>query len=310
MMVANRGSTFGLLLWQWPKVVVFALAALLTVLLHDVIGWTAIKLPAVSIAVVGGALGIFVSFRTNSAYDRWWEGRKLWGRLINTSRHLATQSQAYLPDDRDSERTIIRRQIAYVHSLRVLLRANKERPDRRKASPHRVEDDPHVQRYLSELERQMLSTESNPTHALLNHHLAQLTALRRDGVIDHYQLQSFDSSIRHLLDIQGGCERINNTPVPRGYGFIAERLILAFSLLFPAAVVADMGWLTVPVNVLVCLAFALISEAGRVLEDPFTEFVTGLPLDAMSLTIERNLLHSLGETEVPPAPKPDNGVLL
>jgi putative membrane protein len=311
MMVANRGSTFGLLLWQWPKVVVFTLAATLTVVLYDVVGWTAIKLPAVPIGVVGGALGIFVSFRTNSAYDRWWEGRKLWGRLINTSRHLATQAQAYLPDDRDSERAIIRRQIAYVHSLRVLLRANKARPESRKGSADRVEDDPHVQRYLSETERQMLARESNPTHALLNHQLAQLTELRRDATIDHYQLQDFDSSIRHLLDIQGGCERINKTPMPRGYGFIAERLIVAFSLLFPAVVVADLSWAAVPISVLVCLAFALISEAGRVLEDPFTEFWNGLPLDAMSITIERNLLHSLGDTEVPPAPKPDDsGVLL
>lgn len=311
MLVATRGSTIGLLLWQWPKVVVFTLAAAATVFMHDVLGWAWLTLPAVPVAVAGGALGIFVSFRTNSCYDRWWEGRKLWGRLINTSRHLGTQAMAYLDARPEAQHGIVRRHIAYVHTLRVLLRANKPRPQSRQGSVDSPFDDPRVSAYLTPDEQQTMRPESNLTHALLVRQQKQLTQLRAEGVIDPYQLQDFDETMRHLLDIQGGCERINKTPMPRGYAFIAERLIVAFSLLFPAVVVAQLGWVTVPINVLVCLAFALISEAGRVLEDPFTEFWNALPLDAMSVTIERNLLHALGESDVPPGPKPtDRGVLM
>ena len=79
--------------------------------------------PSFPLAVIGGALGIFVSFRTNSCYQRWWEGRKLWGRMINTSRHICSQAIAYLPDE-EARKTVIR-QIVYVHVLRCVLRDQK-----------------------------------------------------------------------------------------------------------------------------------------------------------------------------------------
>lgn len=138
-----------------------------------------------------------------------------------------------------------------------------------------------------------------------------LRELRRAGLITDFNQSDMDESIRHLLDIQGGCERIKKTPFPRGYGFIAERLVIAYGFLFPFAIVAELGWLAVPMNLLVCLAFALISETGRVLEDPFTMFWNGLPLSAMSTTIERNLRQRLGDEDLPPAPAPDAlGVLM
>jgi putative membrane protein len=114
-----------------------------------------------------------------------------------------------------------------------------------------------------------------------------------------------------LLDAQGGCERIKKTPFPRGYAFISERLVVAFGMLLPFAMVKDLGWVAVPINLLVCGAFALISEAGRVLEDPFTMFYNGLPLAAISTTIELNLRQRLGELDVPAMPVPDaRGILM
>lgn len=311
MIVGSNGSIFGLLAWQWKKTIIFAVAALLTVISFELLEWTWIKLPATPLAVVGGAIGIFVGFRTNSAYARWWEGRKLWGRMINTSRHFSSQVVTYVPAEDPSRDAMVRRQIAYVHSLRSLLRAGKARPQSKQGSPNHPLEDPDVLEYLTEQEKTQLVGESNITHALLHAHLEQVHALFKAGVIDGLQLQSFDETVRHLLDIQGGCERINKTPMPRGYAYIAEQLIMAFSLLFPAVIVADLGWVTVPINILVCLAFGLINETGRVLEDPFTEFWNGLPLSAISRTIERDLLHRLGAEDVPgPHPHINNGHVL
>lgn len=303
MLIAEKGSLRGLLAWQWKKVLIFTITAVLTVVLYHYVGLSWMVLPAVPLAVAGGALGIFVSFRTNSAYDRWWEGRKLWGRMINTSRHISSQIVAYLPDDHPDREGMVRRHIAYVHSLRSLLRGNKRRPESVQGTPNHPLEDPHVLKHLTDAEKEQLKTESNITHALLHIQLERAHKAFKDGHIDGLQLQGFDESIRHLLDIQGGCERINKTPMPRGYGFIAEQLIIAFGVLFPAVIVAELWWVTVPINILVCLAFALISEAGRVLEDPFTEFYNGLPLTTISVMIERNLLHRLGADDVPdPAP--------
>lgn len=299
MMVSNRGSVFRLLMWQWRATTFFVVAAVAAVLLHRVGGFDAWVLPALPLGVAGGALGIFVSFRTNSAYDRWWEGRKLWGRLINTSRHFSTQVLSYLGASAAPEAArLVRRHIAYVHVLRCLLRLQPP------------EGDAEVRAFLGEDEAALLE-ESNPTHALLHRQLVELKAAAAQGLISEFELQSLDQSLRSLLDIQGGCERIKKTPMPRGYGFIAERLVMAFACLLPFALVRDLGWVTVPINVLVCLAFALISEAGRVLEDPFTMFWNGLPLTALSKTIEHNLRERLGEQDLLSLPVPDaRGILM
>ena len=138
-----------------------------------------------------------------------------------------------------------------------------------------------------------------------------LAHLLHAGALSDLRLQSFDRVLGNLHDAQGGCERIKNTPFPRGYGFIAERLVLAFGCLLPFALVRDLGWLTVPMNLLVCSSFSLIGEAGRVLEDPFTMFWNGLPLSALSKTIEINLRQRLGEVDVPALPQPDErGILM
>ena len=123
MIVAERGSVIRLIWWQWRFAVMSLAAATIVTLAYELYGHDWFLLPTTPLAVVGAAMGIFVSFRTNSCYDRWWEGRKLWGRLINTSRHMAIQSLAYqAPTDPEVSTRCIRRHIAYVHTLRCLLR--------------------------------------------------------------------------------------------------------------------------------------------------------------------------------------------
>lgn len=314
MFVDFRGTIFGIIQWQWKSVLLFTVLTTVVVLAEYLFpdALAQVMLPAVPVAVVGGAIGIFVSFRTNSAYDRWWEGRKLWGRLINSSRHWCTQVLGYLPGDPDGadqvppapsdlQRRLVRRHIAYVHALRVLLRGQS------------LAEDAEFRQFLTEREASRIVAESNPTHALLQLQMQDIVAENDAGRLNDFRLTSMDETIRALLDIQGGCERIKKTPFPRSYGFIAERLIYAFGIMMPLGLVGtvDNDWVIVPLTVVVCLAFSLISESGRVLENPFTMFWPALPLSAMSKTIEINLRQRLGETDLPAAPKPDDrGVLM
>jgi len=299
MMVSNKGTVMGLLRWQSDAAILFVVMGGLVASAHELFDLHWATVPALPLTVVGAALGIFVSFRTNSAYDRWWEGRKLWGRLINTSRMWGTQVLAYLPhDERPTElqRTLVRRHIAYVHALRVGLRQQDPNEDEELLS------------YLGD-DRDLIG-QSNLNHALLQRQLDAVVALNDAGELDALRLQGFDESVKHLLDIQGGCERIKKTPLPRGYGFIAEVLIKVYSVLFPLGIAEELGWFVVPINLLVCMSLLLISEAGRVLEDPFSLFWNGLPLFAMSRTIAANLQERMDEA--PPAiPKPDDrGILM
>jgi len=299
MFVDYRGSITGLLGWQWRSVVLFAAFSAFVVALDRVAGFELIEVGPLPLAVLGGAIGIFVSFRTNSSYDRWWEGRRLWGQLVNTSRHFTTQVLTYAGREHEAQRSLVRRQIAYVHVLRCALRNQNPL------------EDADVRRFLDETEREELQRESNPNHALLHRQAEELVRLADRGAIDTFRLQSLDRSIAALLDVQGGCERIKRTPFPPGYGFLSSRLIQLYSLLLPMALVDQIGWIAVPVTLAVCLGFTLISEVGRVLEDPFTMFWPALPLSALSTTIEINLRQRLGETDVPPLPKPnERGILM
>lgn len=297
MMVSNPQSVFGILAWQWHRALFFGAAAGVVYGLHVGPGWTHLVLPATPLAVVGGAIGIFVSFRTNHCYARWWEGRQLWGRLINNTRDLGSLAVAALsPDD---ARTVVRRTIAHAHVLRCALREQDPLVDAQ------------VLAFTDADERAAWAGDRNVAYALLHQQRLQLTRLTNEGRVSETRYLAFDRLLANLHDVQGGCERIKRTPFPRGYNFIADRLVLLYGLLLPFAMVKELSWVCVPMNIVVCMSFALISEAGRVLEDPFTMFWNGLPLSAMATTIELNLRQRLGEKEVPPLPKPDeNGILM
>lgn len=286
MMVNTKGSVFRLLQWQWKAVAWSMSTSIIVYLLWRFVPTLHVNLPTLPVSVLGAAIGIFVSFRTNSSYDRWWEGRKLWGRMINSSRHWGTQIMSYVDTQVSNhpttfQTTLICRHIGYVHTLRCLMRLQDPLKD------------VHVLEYLTQEDIERIKGHSNPTHALLHEQSMLLTRASDAQHLSELRLQSLDGTIAALLDIQGGCERIKKTPMPKGYGFIAELLIRCYAFLLPISLVHDMGWVAIPITMLICLSFTLISEAGRVLEDPFTMFSNGLPLMDISRTIERNLLQCL-----------------
>ena len=300
MMTENMtANPMALVRWQIKGIRFYGGVAAVTWVLVSLFGLSFLQLPVMPITVVGAAIGIFASFRANQAYDRWWEGRKLWGRMINSSRHFADQTLRYLgPDQSEDAERLVTRHIVYVHALRCLLR---------KQNPYR---DPEYNRFL-EAENADLQDSTNLTHALLDRQLADLVALSNAGKLDGHRLESMDRTLMDLLNIQGGCERIKGTPLPRGYGFIVELLIQIFACMLPLSMVHEVGILVIPLNVLVCLSFALISEAGRVLEDPFDLFYNALPLHALSVKIERNLRERLGHEDLPaPIGERIRGVLM
>ncbi len=300
MMTDNaRSHPINVLKWQRDHALFYAGAATASWLLISPLGLAFLELPVMPISIVGAAIGIFASFRANQAYDRWWEGRKLWGRMINSSRHWCTQALQYVgPRDAEKADKLVRRHITYVHTLRCLLRKQDPFSDR------------DFMRFVEDEERDLQGS-TNLTHALLYLQMRDIAQLSDNDQLEGLRLQSMDSTLMDFLNIQGGCERIKGTPLPKGYGFIVELLINIFAIMLPFALVHELGIMAIPMNVLVCLAFALISEAGRVLEDPFSLFWNGLPLQALSIKIERNLRERLGDEELPkPVGEVVRGVLM
>jgi putative membrane protein len=257
----------------------FFAAAGLAVLLVDVLGLAWLRLPSLPLTVVGVALSIFLGFRTNSAYDRYWEARKLWGSLVNASRHLAHQVLEYIEGDQaqDLRADVIARHAAYVHALRCELR---------RADPLA---DAHVGRLLSEAELDGYRDATNIPAAMLRRNRARLVEAARRGWLTEDRLRSIDNALAETLGVQGGCERILNTPIPVSYVYFARRLVLWYGAILPLGMIADLGLLTLLVAPLVGVVFVLIDETGRLIQDPFATGVYGLPLSALSITIERNV---------------------
>lgn len=301
MIVGNDSSIFDILGWQRRRVGYFAICAAAVLMVREM-GWDWVALHPTPVTILGGALAIFAGFRTNSAYDRWWEGRRLWGGLVNTSRMFSSQVLAYLPREGDApsalQRRLVRRQIAYIHVLRCALRELDPFADDR------------VARYLSSDEIERLRKERTPAHALLDWNLRELADEVNAGRLTDLRMTSLDRTVASILDMQGGSERIKKTPFPRAYGFIADRIITLYGLLLPLALTGDLWVWMIPVNVVVCTSFLLISEVGRVLEDPFNLFWNALPLQAISQGIENDLRHRLEETDLDPVPTPVEGILM
>jgi ion channel-forming bestrophin family protein len=298
MMVSNRGSTLRILVWQWKKVVFFMACGAAAFVTHDGLEARHLRLPAGPAAIIGAALGIFASFRANAAYSRWWEGRQLWGKLVNASRHFASQVGAYVADA-TLRRRLLMRHVLYVHVLRCQLR---DEPAKADGEVRRLSADWALRDEVGE----DLFAETSVGHALVDRSFGDLAS----SVAEPVRLQSLDQTLGVFLDVQGGCERIKRTPMPRGYGFFVERLLVLFGALFPFSIVHETSWGAIPINLAVCLGFTFISETGRVLEDPFNQYWNTLPLSSLSITIERNVRQRLGDTELPETVRVDaNGIL-
>lgn len=263
----------------------------------------AVAVPDLTISLLGAALGILLGFRTNSAYDRWWEARKLWGSLVNSSRSLARQAASFIqqpsPDRQAEAREHVRRliyyQIAFVHGLRLALRKQEPWDE--------------LSRFLDAPTVASLRSEKNIPAALLQvmgEYAAKLTA---QGFLTELRLQRLDNTFTDLSNVQGACERIKNTPLPRQYDFYPELLVKAYCTILPFVLVDELKLLTPVATLVIGFAFLVLNRIGKNLEDPFENRVYDTPMTALSVTIETNLRQALGERELPePVPLVD-GVL-
>ena len=244
--------------------------------------------PPLPLTLFGSAVALFLGFRVNSVYQRWWEGRVLWGALINASRSLAREAGAFLaaPELRDLRRTIVLRQIAYAHALRCQLRRHDPAPD--------------VRRFLSAEEADEGLSRRNPANGLLDGTGRRIAEAQRAGHIDSVQQIQIERVLVALSDAQGGMERLKNTPLPYQYRFFPAMFARVFCILLPIGLVETLGWATPIGSTVAGLMFLAILQIGDDLVDPFADDVHDVPLSAMCRTIEIDLLEAIGD----PAPEP------
>jgi putative membrane protein len=285
-----------------PLLLLFLFDAAL-VLLYKVAGWTWIALPHIPLALFGSSIGLIVAFRNNSSYARWWEARTLWGGIVNNSRSwarqvmtsIAPQKEADAEEVRSMQCRMVYLQIAWVHALRQQLRGLPPLDE--------------LHGLLPESDLVELAGQKNVafTLGMWQGDLAR-KALEKDW-IDSLQWASLDNTLSDLTDLQGGSERIKNTPMPKQYDYFPQLFVKIYCLLLPLGLISNMGWYTPLGSTLVGFIFLALDKIGRDLEDPFENGIYDIPLSSMSRTIEINLRQAMGERSLPESLKPVQGVL-
>jgi len=246
------------------------------------------KAPELPLTLFGTVLGLFLGFRSNSAYNRWWEGRGLWGLMINASRNLARASLNFMPNEeaRDLRRTLVLRQVAYVNALRCQLR--------------RQPVDAEVKRFLSEGEADEALRRTNTANGILDGSAERIAGALKKGWIDTIQQTTLELVLIDIANAQGGMERLKNTPLPNQYRFLPTILTRLFCILLPIGLVETLGFATPLGSTVAGLMFLAVLTIGDDLTDPFANSVHDLPLVAMCRTVEIDLLQAIGD----PAPEP------
>ncbi|PMS20709.1 hypothetical protein C0Z18_09180 [Trinickia dabaoshanensis] len=286
MMLVIRGSV---ILDIAPQLIVtIGFAALVTVLRNSLIV-DKVHLTFVPFSLIGLTLAIFLGFRNNTSYARYWEARNLWGTVLNDTRALARQALTLVDDHREAP-VFVNRLIAFTHALRHQLRGTDAAAD--------------LARLLTEPERTRVRDVRYKPAILLVMAGEWLREQRRLGRLTDPLAQAMEGPMCRLGDALGGCERIAGTPIPFTYAVIIHRTVYLYCLLLPFGLADSIGGMTPIVVGFVAYTFFALEALSAEIEDPFGTQPNDLPLDALCQGIEATLLETLGRRDLPPVPQP------
>ena len=235
--------------------------------------------------MLGIALSTFLGFRNNACYDRWWEGRKVWGKIISGSRDLIRQT-AVLAKHETERKTLLELTSAFSHSLVDHLKGTSSLPSL-------------ISNYSEEFIRAYQESHNKPSF-ILNEISKRLATLQQQKALSDIQYQMFDKSLTELNENQTSCERLNNTRVPFAYTLLLHRTAYIYCFLIPFGFTDILGWWTPVASLLVAYTLFGLDALSDELERPFSNLDNVLPVYAMATIIERDVCAAIGL----PLPKP------
>jgi putative membrane protein len=226
-------------------------------------------------SLLGFVLGLLLVFRTNTAYDRWWEARKLLGALVNTSRNLALKINTFLPKSETEKRNSFSNQISnYCYSLKNHLRDKKN---------------------ISELELSgdLTEKELQPINHIPNYIAQKIFTLTKNIYDNNYITDNIyltiDDQLKQFTDIIGGCERIKKTPIPYSYNIFLKKFIFIYTMTLPLGLATRFEYWSIPISAFVLYILCSLEILAAEIEDPFGEDTNDLPVDEICLTIKKNI---------------------
>jgi ion channel-forming bestrophin family protein len=262
-----------------PQLLIVAVLSVFAVWSEGTIFKHKVPLNATPFTLVGVALALFLGFRNSSAYDRWWEGRKLWGALVNTMRTLTRQGLTMTGEARDN-RVFLDMLVAFTYAMRdqlrgdVFARSAELLPPTLAAEVDRARYKPFI---------------------ILRAMGEWVSARQREGAVGEITMTAIDRNLVELSNILGGCERIASTPVPFGYSVMIHRVVYFYCALLPFGLVDAIEWMTPAVSLVMAYSFIALDSLAAELEMPFGRDDNDLALDAISRNIELSIREMSGE---------------
>ncbi|PVA06037.1 bestrophin family protein [Thalassorhabdomicrobium marinisediminis] len=253
-------------------------------------------LPHISIGamgVFGVALSLFLGFRNNAAYDRWWEARKLWGTMIAEVRTLGRHATIFVDSPEGRER-MLSCAVVFAHALRGKLRS--------------VDVQAEMTPWMDAGRAARIAAHGNPADAALRALADEVATLGRAGALDGFGQMTIAGSVSTLAEAQAGCERILLTPLPFVYSLLVRRTTYLYCGLLPFALIEPSGGFAPALAAVVAYVFFGLQAVTNELELPFRNVENGLPLDAMCRTMEISVAEAL--SRIPPAPLEPEGHVL
>jgi ion channel-forming bestrophin family protein len=230
-------------------------------------------------SLLGIVLGLFLVFRTNTAYDRWWEGRRMWGGVVNSTRNFALKLNAYLSLENHEDRDWFSKMIPnFVFAMKEHLRKG-------------VQFD-----QLEEPEEKVLEDIARCKHrpnriaALM---YRKTNELYKKNVLTGDQLINLDKELKDFIDLVGACERIKNTPIPYSYMMYVKKFIFIYVMTLPFGFVTQSGYITIPIVGLISFVLLSVELIAEEIEDPFGKDLNDLPTDELAVKIRENVREIL-----------------
>lgn len=279
--------------FAWKRLLILLVFDSTVAVIYSVFHHKWISLNGLPVAPLASALTIFLAFRTNAAYGRWWEARTLWGGLVNTSRALARQFLTMIDEEPvgreclNIRERLMSYQIAFPHALRCHLR--KQTPFPELAPIIGNEEADHLRNY------------ANVPAAMLLRMGNLLREAHKHGILETFRWTAIDENLTALANIQGACERIKNTPLPRQFDYLPRVLVNVFCWLLPLGIVDDLGLMTPIASTLISFTFIAADLMSREIAAPFDNTIHDTPMTALSRTIELNLREQM-KFDVRPLP--------
>jgi ion channel-forming bestrophin family protein len=275
-----------------------ALLATLVYVFYHILHFEQVGLPVAPVSIIGVGLAIFLGFRNSSAYDRWWEARKIWGGIVNYSRTWGMEVTSFIqpvdrlaaPEVNEAKRILIYRHIAWLYAMAMHLRKQMKLET---LAPFLNSRDAELVKEFKNIPSQLFNLQSN--------HVEEI--FQKDALNEFKHLE-LNRKLEEFYNLQGKAERIKNTVFPYYYNYFTRVFLRLFLVILPFALVDEMGWESIPLSVAISFVFEILDKSGTITEEPFEGRAADTPMTALCRTIEIDLRQMLGENELPEPIKP------